>query len=66
MTERQTVLEFASDLRAGNTAAADALAAAGVGEQAAGLFRSYPSALNAAPACYGMNDVFTMPAPSRT
>jgi hypothetical protein len=63
VTERQTVLGFASDLRAGNTAAADAIAAAGVGEQAASLFRSYPSALNAAPTCYGMNDVFTMPAP---
>jgi pimeloyl-ACP methyl ester carboxylesterase len=63
VTERQTVLEFASDLRAGNTAAADALAAADAGEQAASLFRSHPSTLNAAPTCYGMNDVFTMPTP---
>lgn len=63
VTERPTVLAFASDLRAGNTAAADALAAPGVGEQAASVFKSYPSALNAAPICYGLNDVFTMPAP---
>lgn len=61
VTERQTVLAFASDLRARNMAAADSLAAPGVGEQAASLFRSYPSALNAAPTCYGLNDVFTMP-----
>jgi hypothetical protein len=63
VTEQQTVLAFASDLRAGNIAAADALAAPGVGEQVAGLFRAYPSALNAAPTCYGLNDFFTMPAP---
>lgn len=63
VTERQTVLAFAGDLRAGNTAAADALAAPGVGKQAASLFRSYPSALNAAPTCYGLNDFLTMPTP---
>lgn len=62
VTERQTVLAFASDLRAGDAAAAGALAAPGVGEQAASLFQSYPSALNAAPTCYGLNDAFTMPA----
>ena len=63
VTERPTVLAFAGDLRAGDMAAADALAAPGVGEQAASLFRSYPSALNAAPTCYGLTDFFTMPAP---
>ena len=63
MTERQTVLAFASDLRAGDGVAVDALAAPGVGEQTASLFQSYPSALNAAPTCYGLNDISTMPAP---
>jgi hypothetical protein len=43
VTERQTVLGFANDLRVGNKTAADAL--------------------NAAPTCYGLNDVFTMPSP---
>jgi tRNA A-37 threonylcarbamoyl transferase component Bud32 len=63
VTERQTALAFAGDLRAGDQAAADRLAAPGVGEQAASLFRSYPSALAAAPTCYGLGDAFTMPAP---
>jgi pimeloyl-ACP methyl ester carboxylesterase len=63
VTERQTVLRFANDLRVGNKTAADASAAPGVGEEAASLFRSYPSALNAAPTCYGLNDVFAMPTP---
>lgn len=63
VTERQTALAFASDLRAGNAAAANALAAPGVGEQAASLFQILPTALTAAPACYGLNDAFTMPAP---
>jgi serine/threonine-protein kinase len=64
VTERPTALAFASDLRAGDQAAAGRLAPAGVGDQAASLFRSYPSALAATPACYGLNDAFTtMPAP---
>jgi serine/threonine-protein kinase len=66
VTERQTALAFAGDLRAGNQAAAGRLAAAGVGGQAAGLFKSYPSAFSAAPTCYGTGDTFTMPAPLAT
>ena len=62
VTERPTVTAFASDLRAGHQAAADRLAAPRVGEQAAGLFRSYPSALDATPVCYGLIDP-SLPAP---
>jgi hypothetical protein len=61
-TERQTVSTFLDDLRRGDQPAASRLAAPGVGAQAASEFRAHPSALAAAPQCYGFND-FTMPAP---
>jgi pimeloyl-ACP methyl ester carboxylesterase len=61
-TERQTVTTFADDLRHGADSAASQLAAPGVGAEAASLFHSHPSALAAAPKCYGLIDL-SMPAP---
>lgn len=61
-TERPAVDAFLGDLRRGDQAAAGRLAAPGIAAQAASQFRSYPSALAAAPTCYGLGD-FSMPAP---
>jgi hypothetical protein len=62
-TEFPTAEAFTRDLRKGDESAASALAAPGLGLVAATQFRNYPSALTAAPKCYGMNDFFTMPPP---
>lgn len=61
-TELQTADTFLDDLRHGDQAAASQLAAPGVSAQTASLFRTYPSALAAAPQCYGTADP-NIPAP---
>ena len=61
-TELQTVNTFLEYLRRGDQTAASQLAAPGVGAEAASLFRTYPSALAAAPKCYGTADP-NIPAP---
>jgi pimeloyl-ACP methyl ester carboxylesterase len=55
-TEVGTAQQFLADLRRGDTSAAAALAAPGVGADAASQFRSYPNALNSAPDCRGLID----------
>lgn len=57
-TERGTVDRFLNALRAHDTAAASALAAPGVGAEAADRFRTSPDALAAEPTCYGPNGDF--------
>jgi len=61
-SDLQAAGQFLSDLHAGNETAAATMAASGVAAEAAATFRSYPSALTASPACYGLNS-FSMPAP---
>jgi pimeloyl-ACP methyl ester carboxylesterase len=56
-TEVGTALQFLADLRRGDTSAAAAVAAPGVGADAANQFQSYPNALNAAPDCRGLIDL---------
>jgi pimeloyl-ACP methyl ester carboxylesterase len=56
-TEVGTAQQFLADLRRGDTSAAAALAAPGVGADAASQFRSYPNALNSAPDCRGLIDL---------
>ncbi|MEU9779627.1 hypothetical protein AB0H92_01305 [Streptomyces phaeochromogenes] len=58
VTERGAVDRFLSALRKHDTAAASALAASGVGAEAANQFRFYPHALAGAPTCYGPNSDF--------
>jgi pimeloyl-ACP methyl ester carboxylesterase len=57
-TERGTVDRFLNALRDHDTAAASALAAPGVGAEAANRFRLSPHALAATPTCYGPNSDF--------
>jgi hypothetical protein len=60
-TELPTVTAFLGDLRHGNEAAAARYAAPSLVAVTAAQFQNYPSALAAAPKCYGDND-FSMPA----
>ncbi|MFJ3234454.1 esterase/lipase family protein [Streptomyces sp. NPDC086787] len=57
-TERGTVDRFLGALRKHDTAAASALAAPGVGAEAANQFRFHPDALAGTPTCYGPNSDF--------
>lgn len=60
--DRQAVAQFLTDVRADDQTAVGAMSAPGLAAQVSATFRSYPSALTATPACYGIGSS-TMPAP---